>query len=474
VVVARPFKSSTWYSISEESLWGLAKIVVAIGVLLAGYQAYVWWDEYTVQQRASDTLEGARAMLDGFDQETAESYGVELAEARANLGEAEDAWERGAFRAALLNARVSRGIAVDVLDSIRNPGRKGEARFIYVEGEVDYRRGETGQFRRARPRDVLFEGDYVRSSTRGSAELLFDSDGTLFTVRPGTMLKVQRELSLRGRGEPVRMEYGWVDLETSRRPSGIETEFAALKLDNESEATVMFEPSSATGRFSVGRGDGEVQAPSSGESRRLSELEQVVQKREDLGETTDLLGQPSVVGPPNNFDLNLDRDREVVLSWEKVDSAAGYILQVSRNRLFGDRVVDRRREKTSATLELKGEGNFFWRVAAYGSDREPGPWSQLRKFRVLSMGGLSWEDTVAPSLEVLRVNVNGNIVIVTGKTEPGVRLEVDGQRTSVSADGSFTMSLTPQGEGHVDLVVSAVDASGNETAISRGVFIEPM
>lgn len=470
--MARIFKGTGWYSISEDTLWGLARVLVAVGVLFGCYRAYVWWDEYTLERRAQTTLTGARDLLGSLDEGKSGNFDVQLAEARANLTEAEDAWRKGSYRAALINARVSRGILVDVLDSIQNPGRRGEARFIYVEGEVDYRRGETGQFRRARPRDILYEGDYVRSTGGGSAEILFDSDGTLFTVRPGTMLKVQREVSLRGRGQPVHMEYGWVDLATSRRPSGVDTTYASLQLRTESEATVTFEKSSETGRFSVGRGDAEVAAAASGEVRPLRQLEQVVQKRSELGEPTDLVPQPRVVGPPNNFDLDLDRDRDVVLSWEKVESAAGYRLQVSRNRLFGEPIVDQRRGKTSATLGLRGEGNFFWRVAAYGPDQELGPWSSLRKFRVVSLDGLSWTDTVPPELEVSGVNVNGNIVIVTGRTEPGVRLEIGGERTSVEADGSFTMSLTLSGEGYVDLVMTAVDASGNRTSKTRQIFID--
>ena len=199
-----------------------------------------------------------------------------------------------------------------------------------------------------------------------------------------------------------------------------------------------------------------------------------MQQAERLGNTTGMLDSPVVIAPVNGFDLNLDRNRELVLSWEQVKDADGYQLQISRSRLFGEAVVDRRRVKSSATLGVNEEGNYYWRVAAYGPDGELGPWSSLRKFRALSLDGVGWKDTVAPQLQLAKMQVNGNIVIVTGHTEPGVRVEIDGQRTPVEADGSFSLSITPESEGLVNVEVSAVDASGNRTEDSQKVFIETM
>lgn len=473
--MARFIRGTAWYSVSEETLRALIGILVLVVVLIVGYRAYLEWDEHTLESRATETLNGARGLLETLhSQDAAAGHREYLARATSSLEEAQDAWDQGSYRNALYKAQISRGLLLDVLDSVQNPGRRGEARFIYVEGEVEYRRGETGRFRSAGPRDVLYEGDYVRSTEQGSAEILFDGDGTLFTVRPGTMLKVQAQMRLTGRGEPVRMEYGWVDLETSRRPSGVETEHAAIRLETDSEATVTYEQTSSTGRFAVGKGNAQVAAAKSGEVRQLAELQQVLQQAEMLGRTTGMLDPPRVIAPGNGFDLNLDRSRELELSWDQVKDADGYQLQISRSRLFGESVVDRRRVKNSATLGVNEEGNFYWRVAAYGPDGVLGPWSSLRKFRALSLDGIGWKDTVPPQLLVAKMMVNGNIIIITGRTEPGVRVEIDGQRTPVEADGTFSLSITPEAEGLVDVKVSAVDASGNRAEASQRVFIETM
>ena len=426
-----------------------------------------------LENRATETLNGARSLLETLDSEDAAAGHREyLTRATASLEEAEEAWEQGLFRSALYKAQISRGLLLDVLDSVQNPGRRGEARFIYVEGDVEYRRGETGRFRRGEPAasstKTITSARPIRARPRSSSTVTAPCSPSgrepCSRSRPGC--------GRGGRGEPVRIEYGWVDLETSRRPSGVETEFAAIRLETDSEATITYEQTSAPA-VRGGKGTAQVARPERGSpAPRPARAGHAAAGK--AHSTTGLLDPPAVVAPANGFDLNLDKSRELVLSWDQVKDADGYQLQISRSRLFGDAVVDRRRVKTSATLGVNDEGNYFWRVAAYGPDGSLGPWSSLRKFRALSPDGIGWKDTVPPLLQVAKMMVNGNIVIITGKTEPGVRVEIEGQRAPVSADGTFSLSVTPETEGLVDVQVSAVDASGNRTETKQRVFIETL
>ena len=272
----------------------------------------------------------------------------------------------------------------------------------------------------------------------------------------------------------MRIEYGWVDLETSRRPSGVETEYAAIRLETDSEATITYEQTSATGRFAVGKGTAQVAAPQSGEVRQPRAARAGHAAAGQARQHHRPARSARRRRPRQRLRPQPRPNRELVLSWDQVKDADGYQLQISRSRLFGDAVVDRRRVKTSATLGVNDEGNYFWRVAAYGPDGSLGPWSSLRKFRALSLDGIGWKDTVPPQLQVAKMTVNGNIVIITGTTEPGVRVEIEGQRAPVAADGTFSLSVTPETEGLVDVQVSAVDASGNRTETKQRVFIETL
>ena len=193
----------SWYGIDEEIVRWLVKVTLIIVLVVASGFGYLRWEQRHLQQRSAEVLERARGLAAVVEEEGGRAnHSIAFAEATGALSEARKSWAEGSYRAARSRAGVSHGLMLSILDSIRNPGRAGDARFIYVEGEVELRRGETGPFRRARARDLLYEGDYVRSSSSGSAEILFGRDGVLFTVRPGTLLKVNRTLEAVGR--PLR------------------------------------------------------------------------------------------------------------------------------------------------------------------------------------------------------------------------------------------------------------------------------
>jgi hypothetical protein len=156
-----------------------------------------------------------------------------------------------------------------------------------------------------------------------------------------------------------------------------------------------------------------------------------------------------------------------------VREEGGYSLQVSRSRLFADNLIEvDGRLSSSARLGISDEGALYWRVASIDARGERSSWSETRRFRVLSTGGIYWEDQEAPPLELEDIYVNGNIVIVTGRTDPGVNLHVAGQPVPVNADGSFLRPVSVSGVELAGLVATAVDAAGNQTVEYREVFID--
>jgi hypothetical protein len=268
------------------------------------------------------------------------------------------------------------------------------------------------------------------------------------------------------------MEYGWVDLNTARRGSRVETPTAAAQVAQESEAAVAYDRGSGSGRYAAFRGGLEVAAGDT--SRQVGELEQVVQSGGQLSEPRRLLGSPTTLEPTENAEVNLDQVEQIVLSWSPVAGAARYALQVSRNRLFVDNVIDvDGRTTTRATLGLRGEGTFLWRVASYTRDGLQGPWSAPRQFRVASQRGAGdVGDKTPPPLDLEDVKSYGNIFIVAGKTEPGALVEVNGEVVTVGADGAFTKTVQLGTEGWSFVEVRAVDAWGNQAVRRRRVYVE--
>jgi hypothetical protein len=264
--VARDSSKVSWYWISEDTLRGVFTTVVAMAVLAVVGVGYLEWQRSQRERSAIEQIERARTLLHVVEEEGgADQQRATFGEAEAALGQAEVAWREDRMRVAQSRAEVSRSLLVSILDSLRNPGSLGEARFIYVEGTVELRRGETGVFRRARSRDLLYDGDYVRSSRSGSAELLFGGDGSLFTIRPATLLKIQRTEAVEGLPQAVGIRYGWVDLSTSGGRAGLETQFAQMTLENDSNGGVSLGEAAESSRFRVDYGSGLLESSSTGQ-----------------------------------------------------------------------------------------------------------------------------------------------------------------------------------------------------------------
>ena len=153
-------------------------------------------------QRRGQELRGGAALY------TAESYGPSIEKAK---------W--------------SYNVLQSILDALALPGASGQAQFIDVQGEVEFRRGDSGDWQEARSRASLRSGDYVRTSDNGSAEIMF-LDQDAYTVRANTQFVVAPPTSASGgpAEQAIEMEYGWVNLETAKRSSNVKTPGAVARV----------------------------------------------------------------------------------------------------------------------------------------------------------------------------------------------------------------------------------------------------
>lgn len=371
-----------WYKISEETIRGCALIVLGSVVLVGGFFGYRSLRPFLDRQEAARVIEDARSLARRIEvEETIGSFDGELLTAREALRNAEHQYAEGEYRESLKEARRSRSILHWIADALLHHRLAGEAQFISVNGRVEVRRGNRGEWRTVDGRDLLRSGDFVKTSSTGLAEIIFD-DGTLYTVRPSTLFVVTRN---RDDGEnddrAIAMEYGWVNLNTSQRSSTVEVPGTEARVGSESEGLVAYNQESETGHFATYRGSMEV---TSGNTRReVDSLHEVTLQGQNLSRPRVLPGRPFLLGPEDNFEIPLGSRDRVVLRWSPVDGAVRYALQVSRTRLFIDNIVDvEDRRQPRATVGLRGEGTFVWRVAAYNRNGRQGPWSSLQRFRV--------------------------------------------------------------------------------------------
>jgi hypothetical protein len=471
-----------WYSISVDTLRGWFFLLLIAAALVAAYMGYRVWERRALERNSRLTIEDDQRLLARVrDDAKAGEFKNEYEAASQSLQEARGDYAQGHFRPALAEAVTSHKLLQSILDGVALASSGGQAQFVSLQGEVEYKRSDGGSWEEARCRLPLRAGDYVRTGDGGSAEIVF-VDGTLYTVRSNTQFVISSVGSPAGGGpdsaagaagdQTIQMEYGWVNLNTASRPSQVKTPGAVARVRQDSEAYVTYDRDGKRGRFGALRGGIEL-AAKGGLTREVGELQQVVQTGDLLSPAQKLPAPPEPLEPADNRELDLDRSSSLVLSWNTVPGSPRYALQVSRNHLFVDNLVSvENRARPRATLGLRGEGTFFWRVAAFGRDGNEGPWSRPRKFRVASFKTGGDRPNAPPEVELVDVKSYGSIFIVAGRCTPGARLEINGEQADVAVDGSFKKTVQFNKEGWSYVEIRARDRWGSETVRRRRVLVE--
>ena len=467
-------KASDWYSISVDTLRGWAIFLVLAGAAALGYFGFRQWNQYNAEHDAAAVIDEVLVLSQRLQTETgAEVYRTEYTSATEGLQQARTHFASGEFRTALDLARRSRALMVSVLDALGHHGAAGEAQFISVQGGVEFRNGESGEWESARARVSLRSGDYVKTGSSGSAELMF-LDGTLYTVRPNTLFVVTRTRdSAGGAGEQsIRMEYGWVNLNTSQRSGTVSTPVAEARVDQQSEASVSYDQSTSASRFAALRGAMEV-ATSGGTTRSLQAMQQVVGAGAKISEAKAVAAAPTLLAPLDGVELNPASTKQLDLAWDAVPGAIRYALQVSRNRLFVDNIIDvDNRTKTRASLGAAKEPSSAGPAVSKDGFRALGARLANCAFRPHEVE-VDSSDKAPPTLDLEDVKSYGELV----RSSPAARNRVHGagerRGVTVEADGSFTKTVQVAAEVGVSSRW-ARNAQGVETMRRHRVFVESL
>lgn len=476
MATTRSAKRRDWYKISFDTVRGWVIFLTLLVVAVGGFFVVRHLEQLFVRREAVTAIEEARQLSQRVESAGGlDTLRPEFDDAWKSLERARTYFGTGELYGALAQARRSRALFASILDALNQQGGAGEAQFIDVEGGVDYRRGDHGDWQPARSRVVLRSNDYVKTADNGSAEIMF-FDGTLYTVRPNTLFLVSsNKANAQGSPQSIRMEYGWVNLNTAQSESKVATPEAEAKVARQSEAVVTFDKESKQGHFMAYRGGLEV-VSKSGEKKSLGSFQEVRQVGTALSAPKPLPPAPQPMAPKDNLAVGLAPGAKVVLRWAPLQGATGYDLEVSRNRLFVDNVIDvSKRRKNEATLGVQGTGSFLWRVAAVGNDGTRGPWSDARAFRVVNRSsGTHDVKHKPPSLVIDEVRAYGNIFILSGHTDPGAEVTLNGEQVTVEADGSFTKTFQARQDGWSFVEIKAHDAWGDETVRRRRVYVESL
>lgn len=462
-----------WYLVSIDRLKKGGVILLLLA--LAGGAGWWWFAGQSPRERARRAIGDASSSLNDLasvgDFASVQS---DFNRGQTRLQQARDLFSRDDFPGAELAARDAANIAT--LAMARIPGEGSyDAQFLTVEGEVEFQKGASGAWRRASARDVLFNGDWVKTGGNASAELIF-VNGSLYTIGPNALLEIYATLdpATSRRQERVEMQVGSMQINTSEQSSTVRTPGTQVVVSSESTAQVGVGAQKQTDVLTL-KGSSAVTPAAGGSAVTVAAGQQLeATSGGELSEVRDVIPPPTPVAPADNQVFQAGAERILELSWRPQPGAAAYRLEVSRSRLFSSLEIDQRIAGTSARTRVTDQGAFYWRLASIDPDGRLGPFTPFRRFRVVGgAGSQGITDKAPPTLQLKRpFRIGGQYYLFEGNVEPGASVFLNDEEIPVESDGSFKKLHTFGKVGWNTVVVRAVDPSGNQTVQRENVYVE--
>jgi hypothetical protein len=472
---ARPRAELDWFLISIDRLKQIGLIILLLALGVSGY----WF--FTNQKRnprssAEAAIAEARTALNQLaSSKDFSNHRSDFDRAQKKLDEATTLLTAAKYVNAQEAAVESQTISRAAISG--EGGTEFDAQFNTVEGDVQFQKSATSDWKRADMGKPLFNGDWVKTGENASAELIF-SNGSLYTVGPNALLEIYAQFNpaTAKKSNSVQMQIGSVEVATTDDTSTVRTPGSQVVVDSESATQVGVDKQKSTAVVAM-KGSVSVSPTSGGPAVKLATGQKVnASAQGTLSPIRNLLMPPALLTPADNQVYAMSSESRVDFSWEPVPGAQSYTLQVSRSRLFTTLEINSKRQKSSASAKVTAEGAFYWRVSSIGPDGEPGPVSAFRRFRVsggTQPAGSITQETPPPSLQIKKpYSIGGPFYMIEGVTDPGATVFINDEEVDVESNGHFKKLVSFNKVGRNSVVVKAVNAAGKQTIQSETVLVE--
>ena len=350
-----------------------------------------------------------------------------------------------------------------------------QAHFTALDGTVRVKKGNGNSWVAADYNIPLEKGDIVQTGSEGMAKVVFN-DGTSYTVKQDSLIVIEENSAndQQQTNVTVAVSTGTVDLSTATYSQGSTSEVrvagARARLAPESTAQVHNDPKGDQHEILMKKGTGEVTR--NGETVKLANWEKVsFQGQQSHLEKSKEIGPPTLIAPANMAPLFSagEATKDVEFTWTKMANAVGYRLQISRNPYFSSTLVDKKVNTAAVTVTGLGEGAYYWMVQSYDTGGKESVESEKNRFTIISKG----KQTEAIDLELDPFIQHGHVIEVTGKTQTGARVMVNGSEVPMlSTDGSFHYFTPPLPQGESVITVTAQTAQGGVNTQQKKVIIQ--
>jgi hypothetical protein len=357
--------------------------------------------------------------------------------------------------------KISTAIASN--DGEGTPDSQTQAKFVNLDGRVQVKKVNSVQWVDADYRTTLDKGDLVQTGTDGYARVTF-ADGTFYTVKPGTLITVEENsmASNRPTSVAVRINTGSVDLRTPNwsepgSKAAVSIEDAKAELRPNSRAAVKTDKDTKESEITVSSGSAQVQRGQ--EHVELTQYQKANIPTAGSISKSDVLAPPELLEPINLTPIIAENPKTAAVhfEWKPVQDATFYTVRISVTNMF-TKIVKEAKVTSGTGVEISGldAGDYFWNVTATSGRKLSSDVSETYKFTLVAQG-----KTQDMLLEIQKTELVGHAVEITGRTEPGAALIINGQPVpNIAKDGTFRHFTEPLLPGEHTIVVIGQNRRG--------------
>jgi FecR protein len=349
-----------------------------------------------------------------------------------------------------------------------------QAHITALDGTVRVKKASSNSWVTADYNVPLEKGDVVQTGSEGMAKIVF-SDGTNYTVKQDSLIVIEENSAndQQQTNVSVAVSTGTVDLTTATYVQGSKSSVivagATASLAPDSAAMVHNDPKGDQHEILMKKGSGEISR--NGEVVHLADWEKVAfQSQSPRMAKVKEIGPPTPISPANMMPIfATGASKPVEFSWTPMANAVGYRLRISHNPYFSSTIVDRRVTTADVIVSGLGEGAYYWLVQSYDAEDKESVESQKNRFTIIPKG----QSTTAIDLELDPFMQHGHVIELTGKTEVGARVMVNGREVPVvGADGSFHYFMPPLPPGESLVTITAQNAKGGVNTVQKKIVIQ--
>jgi hypothetical protein len=353
-------------------------------------------------------------------------------------------------------------------------GTSQQAHITALDGTVRIKKASSNTWVKADYSVPLEKGDVIQTGSEGMAKIVFN-DGTNYTVKQDSLIVIE-ENSANERQQTnvaVNVNTGTVDLATGTYVQGSRSEVildgATASLAPDSAARVSKDPKAQRDELLITKGSGSVER--NGETVQLADWEKArFRPNSPHLEKIKEIGPPTPISPANMMPIFSSGDsKPVEFSWTAMANAKGYRLQISRNPYFSSLIVDRQVTSSAVIVSGLSEGPYYWMVQSFDSNNKESVESEKNRFTIIAKES----DSGAILLDIDPLIQHGHVIEVTGKTETGARVMVNGHEVPViGSDGGFHYFMPPLPTGESVITITAQNSKGGVNTQQQKVVIQ--